>query len=232
MLLPDSAATAAGVQRSDIIRMLNDQQIVNPDQLGTLIRSFPDGANITLTLLRKGQEVEVERQAGEERADRGPRAGRVRTPMEMGRSRRMDFDFDVPDMATVREAVARAKAEAMRAGDEARRAAQRLRVVTTDGREANRPGSTLAERRSLSPMTKGELKMETVNGKKMLSAKDAQGNVLFNGPIDTEEQRAQLPPEVRKRFEKLENQELPEIPRKRPNRPSRRNHPMPTNRPI
>jgi hypothetical protein len=212
-VVPESAAAAAGVQRSDIIRMLNDQQIVNPDQLGTLIRSFPDGANITLTILRKGQEVKanVKLAKKERSAARGPfGAEREWKWDDLGK---MDFDFDVPDMATVREAVARAKAEAMRAGDEARRAAQRLRVVTTtDG------GKTKSTRIDLGKATitfsdeKGELKMETVNGKKMLSAKDAQGNVLFNGPIDTEEQRSQLPPEVRKRFEKLENQELPEIP--------------------
>ena len=41
----------------------------------------------------------------------------------------------------------------------------------------------------------GELKMESRDGKKMLTAKDAQGKVLFNGPIDTEEQRAKMPAE-------------------------------------
>ena len=47
----------------------------------------------------------------------------------------------------------------------------------------------------------------------MLTAKDAQGKVLFNGPIDTAEERAKIPAQnVRERFEKLENQELPEIP--------------------
>ena len=46
----------------------------------------------------------------------------------------------------------------------------------------------------------------------MLTAKDAQGKVLFNGPIDTEEERAKMPANVRERFEKLERQELPEVP--------------------
>jgi hypothetical protein len=212
-VVPESAAAAAGMQRSDIIRLLNDQQIVNPDQLGTLIRSFPEGANVTLTLLRKGQEVKVNVKLvkKERTAGRGP-AGFEREWKwdDLGK---MDFDFDVPDMATVREAVARAKAEAMRAGDEARRAAQRLRVVTTtDGGKTNSTKIDLGKATITFSDDQGELKMEAVNGKKMLSAKNAQGNVLFNGPIDTEEERAQLPPEVRKRFEKLENQELPEVP--------------------
>ena len=55
--------------------------------------------------------------------------------------------------------------------------------------------------------------METVNGKKMLSAKDPQGNVLFNGPIDTEAQRAQLPAERAQAFRKARTPRVAEGPR-------------------
>jgi hypothetical protein len=58
----------------------------------------------------------------------------------------------------------------------------------------------------------GELKLKAVDGKKVLFARDAQGKLLFQGPVDTEGERAKIPAEVRKRFEKLENQELPEVP--------------------
>ncbi len=46
----------------------------------------------------------------------------------------------------------------------------------------------------------------------MLTAKDAQGKELYNGPIESPEDRAQLPDNVRQRLEKLERQELPEAP--------------------
>ncbi|MEO6870614.1 MAG: hypothetical protein ABI233_00165, partial [Chthoniobacterales bacterium] len=55
-------------------------------------------------------------------------------------------------------------------------------------------------------------RIETVNGKKMLTAKDASGKVLFNGPIDTDQERAKIPPDVRKRYDNLEHQELPPVP--------------------
>ena len=125
---------------------------------------------------------------------------------------KMKFDFKVPDMSAVREAVARAKDQAMRAQDEAQRAVRGLRIVTTDD------GLTKSTRIDLGKATvtfsddQGELKMESVNGVKMLTAKDAQGKVLYNGPIDTEEERATLPANVRQRFEKLERQELPKVP--------------------
>src|SRR4029077_19531440 len=56
-VVPNGPAAAAGLQPSDIIRMLNDQQIVDPSQLGKLVRSFGEGTSVDLTLLRKGKEV-------------------------------------------------------------------------------------------------------------------------------------------------------------------------------
>src|ERR1700726_4834349 len=55
-IVPDSPAAAAGVQQNDIIKMLNDQILTEPDQLSTLIRSYSEGTTVTLTLLRKGKE--------------------------------------------------------------------------------------------------------------------------------------------------------------------------------
>ena len=100
----------------------------------------------------------------------------------------------------------------MRAGDEARKAARRLRIVTTDDETTKSTRVDLGKATITFSDDQGELKLERVNGKKMLTARDAQGKELFNGPIDTEEERAKLPANVRERFEKLEKQELPEIP--------------------
>ena len=124
----------------------------------------------------------------------------------------MKFDFQTPDMTAVREAVARAKDQAMRARDEAERAVRGLRIVTTDD------GLTKSTRIDLGRATitfsddQGELKIENANGRKMLTAKDAEGKELYNGPIETPEDRAKLPDNVRQRLEKLERQELPEAP--------------------
>ena len=77
-VVPDSPAAAAGLQSSDIIRMLNDQQIVNPSQLGKLVRNFADGTSVDLTLMRKGKEVKVNVKLAkkEMKTGRGPLATR------------------------------------------------------------------------------------------------------------------------------------------------------------
>ncbi len=209
---PSSPAAAAGVQQSDIIRMLNDQIIVGPEQLGKLVRSFAEGTTINLTLLRKGQEVKVTVKLAKHDVPSGHGPFGFEKEWNFDDFDKMNFDFRMPDMTAVREAVQRAKDEAMRAGDEARKAARRLRIVTTDDETTKSTRVDLGKATITFSDDQGELKLERVNGKKMLTARDAQGKELFNGPIDTEEERAKLPANVRERFEKLEKQELPEIP--------------------
>ncbi len=211
-VVPNGPAAAAGLQPSDIIRMLNDQQIVDPGQLGKLVRSFAEGTSVDLTLLRKGKEMKVSVKLGKKDVPVGRGPFGFEQDWNFDDDNEMKFDFKAPDMTAVREAVARAKDQAMRARDQAEQAVRGLRIVTTDD------GLTKSTRIDLGKATitfsddQGELKMESIDGKKMLTAKDAQGKVLFDGPIDTEEQRAKLPANVRQRFEKLERQELPEVP--------------------
>src|SRR5919198_2696683 len=58
-VVPNSPAAAAGVQQNDILKMLNDQILTEPEQLSKLVRSYSEGTNVTLTVLRKGREEKI-----------------------------------------------------------------------------------------------------------------------------------------------------------------------------
>ena len=58
---------------------------------------------------------------------------------------------------------------------------------------------------------KGEMKLETVDGKKILTAKDPQGKLLFSGPVDTKEDLDKVPAPVRERYDQLEHKDLPKV---------------------
>src|SRR2546425_12730063 len=58
-VVPDGPAAAAGVQQNDIIKMLNDQILTEPDQLSKLVRSYSEGTTVNLTVLRKGKEEKI-----------------------------------------------------------------------------------------------------------------------------------------------------------------------------
>jgi hypothetical protein len=45
--------------------------------------------------------------------------------------------------------------------------------------------------------------LTTESGKQTVAAKNAEGNVIFDGPVDTEDQRAKMPEKVRTKLEKL-----------------------------
>src|ERR671922_1009956 len=84
-VVPDGPAAAAGVQQNDILRMLNDQILTEPDQLSKLIRSYSEGTTVTLTVLRKGKEEKI-----------GVKLSKKEVPehSEFGRGHRPHFNFN------------------------------------------------------------------------------------------------------------------------------------------
>src|SRR6266436_1402794 len=135
-VVPDGPAAAAGVQQNDILRMLNDQILTEPNQLSKLIRSFSEGTTVTFTVLRKGKEEKVGVKLSKKE---------VSEHSDMWRGHRPDFnfnfnghdwgDFGMGDLkeqmenlkehlgdtnnGMIHDAVMTAQAEAQRARDEA-----------------------------------------------------------------------------------------------------------------
>jgi hypothetical protein len=58
-VLPNSPAASAGLQKYDVLKLYNDQQIVDPRQLVILVHATGKDGNATLTVIRKGQEQKV-----------------------------------------------------------------------------------------------------------------------------------------------------------------------------
>jgi hypothetical protein len=104
-----------------------------------------------------------------------------------------------------------ARREALRAADEARRAAKQFRVFSADNGALKTTKIDMDKAQIVITDPQGELKIETVNSKKMLTAKDPQGRLLFSGPVETKEELDKVPADVRQRYEKLEQKDLPGV---------------------
>ena len=254
-VVPDGPAAAAGVQQNDILKMLNDQILTEPDQLSKLIRSFSEGTTVTLTVLRKGKEekisVKLSKKEVPQERDFGP--GRHRHNFNFNG---MDFgDFGMNDLqeemnhlkeqlgngeqGMIHDAVMTAQAEAqrvreeaqrrrdeaqrvrdqaqrirdqaMRARDEARRAAGNINVTRSNDGGLSTTKIDIGKAQIVYSDDKGELRVEKVDGKKVLTAKDPQGLLLFSGPVETKEELDKVPAEVRQRYEKLQQNDLPAV---------------------
>ena len=257
-VVPDGPAAAAGVQQNDILKMLNDQILTEPDQLSKLVRSFSEGTTVTLTVLRKGKEekigVKLSKKEVPERHEFGP-----------GRRHRPNFNFNGMDFGDfgmnelkgemdhlkeqlgnekqgmihdavmtaqaqaqrVREEAQRRRDEAQRVRDQAQRIRDEARRVRDEARRAAGNGNVtittdqdgglkttkidIGKAQIVYSDDKGELRVEKVDGKKVLTAKDPQGLLLFSGPIETKEELAKVPAEVRQRYEKLQQNDLPAV---------------------
>jgi serine protease Do len=223
-VVPDGPAAAAGVQQNDVIKMLNDQILTDPGQLAKLVRSYSEGTNVTLTILRKGQEQKVTVKLAKKEVPRR------RAFMDHMRHMDHDRNFDFGDMGDLKEqmselkeqlgdeqrgmihdAVVRARDEAQRAADEVRRNVQRIRTVTRNNGGLQRTTIDLNKAQIVLSDDKGELRIENKEGKRFLTAKDPQGKLLFSGPVETKEDLDKVPAEVRQRYEKLQQHDLPAV---------------------
>ena len=109
----------------------------------------------------------------------------------------------------IRGAVMQAHEAARRAREDARRAADELRILSRDNGALKASKIDLGKAQIVFSDDKGEMKLENVDGKKLLTVKDPQGKLLFSGPVETKEDLDKLPADVRERYEKLQQNDLP-----------------------
>ncbi len=234
-VVPDGPAAAAGVQQNDILKMLNDQILLEPGQLRKLLQTFQEGTTVTLTILRKGQEQKISVKLVKKEV-RGRRDGGMPGHHDFGSNfdsgdlEGMDFgNVDLGDLKerlqdmkehlkeqigdqreVIHDAVMKANEEVRRARDEMRRNGT-VNVFSSDNGALKKTSIDIGKAQIVFSDDRGELKLETVDGKKLLTAKDPQGKLLFSGPVETKEDLDKVPTDVRQRFNKLQENDLPNV---------------------
>lgn len=223
-VVPDSPAATAGIQQNDILKMLNDQILIEPSQLRKLLQTFADGADVTLTILRKGQEqkvtVKLTKKEKPQRHSWTPgdkhdghwdfdETGDLGEQME-GLKEQLQEQLGA-QRGMIRGAVMKAHEAARRAREDARRAAREIRILSKDNGTLKATRIDLGKAQIVFSDDKGEMKLENVDGKKILTAKDPQGKLLFSGLVETKEDRDKMPTDVRERYEKLQQNDLPAV---------------------
>jgi hypothetical protein len=263
---PESPAAKAGVQKYDVLKLLNDQQIVDQGQLATLVKGMGNGKEVTLTVLRKAQEQKIMATLGEHEVPvGGPEhhgfggfggpghspgleamrgGGDHRDKPEAGRElgdRMRQFQEQMrnnPERAREMEEKMREFQKRMHEGHGPRegfgKPGAALEGVSPEefaagGGFAN-PGGAVDPERLLQEAqptggaqirvetqvgsttingaqahlrlkdASGEIEVATEDGKRVLTARDPEGKVVFTGPVNTDEERAAIPEPIRKKL--------------------------------
>ena len=204
--------------------MLNDQILIEPSQLRKLLQTFTEGTEVTLTVLRKGQEQKLTVKLAKKEVQQ-------RHSMFPGGNHDWHWDFDATgdlkeqmqdlkeqlkeqlgdQRGIIRDAVTHAHEAARRARDDARRAADQLRIFFEDDGAVKASKIDLGKAQIVFSDDKGELKLANVDGRKLLTVKDPQGKLLFSGPVETKKDLDKMPADVRERYDRLRQNDLPTV---------------------
>ena len=214
MVVPDSPAATAGLQVNDVLVKLDDQKLVLPDQLSILLDGAKPGQTRKLEVLRDGKAVQLDATLGERPAEfaRRPRGGNDEPALRgrdgigidglPGMLNILPRDGQM-DLAQIEKQVDQMRAEMQ----------QRIEQMRVNPGIAGGNGQVqmqvfrLDQGRIQIGDNEGTITIERQNGKKTLKATDKQGNVLFEGPYDTDDEKAAVPDPIRKRAERFNIQD-------------------------
>ena len=213
---PGSPASEAGLEIYDVILQLNDQILVNSPQLKALVRMKKPGDNVELKILRKGKPQTLQVTLSEidkpfeKRIPHIGFKGLGTLPSDLFSQ---NFDLLSPNLnSSIRELL---KEHGLS------QVPQVLDPTKSDSIELdlNNPihGSQITppnvqsfsfssqQNHIIISDDEGTIEFTLKDGKKYLKATDADGNTVFDGRVDTDQQRKKLPKNIREKLQKIDS---------------------------
>lgn len=201
------------LREDDILIKFDDQFLVNSEQLSVLVRARADGAEVNLTIMRGGKEQLVKAKLSvREVAMMPPQHPRFPAPInphhgnsggaffhrnlgdQHGRDDQPEFgETDLPPGAII-----------IQQSEEVAEPGPNRKIIARIRRGGHQPER--AESTIYGADDQGSLELTVDQGQHRLTAKNPQGVEIFQGPINTEEERKQLPAAILRQLEKLESE--------------------------
>jgi hypothetical protein len=196
-----SPAEKAGLEAFDIITHVDDQKIINAQQLVQLVSAKHAGDIIALTILRKGKEKKLEATL-EETAGHVPQlggaAGQLGDLTEMMRLLQEGFGQLQQPPAQPRPQGGRTQPDI---------------IVEEDAHGNRTTRSRSSSRSSMMHTDQGQFKFSEENGNKQFKVTDPDGNVVFDGAVNSKQDRSQVPPEYREQLDSMDQGKGPALPK-------------------
>ena len=223
-----SPAEKAGLKANDVLTQMDEQLIINAEQLQTLIKGKKPGDDVSLTYYRQGKEhtakAKLAKGAMTAQGTRRPQPLRLETgewkpfnvpnglglmkqfPLQPGNQEELQKALDqlreqLENMPNIQPGQL-PKGFNFQFGFPG---GQGLQIPPMPEGVPGKPGfnANIASNVTISDNT-GSYTLKTNNGKKLFTAKDKNGDELFDGPVDNEKQRDALDRNLIKKLEQLE----------------------------
>jgi serine protease Do len=181
----DSPAEQAGLKPHDLVQKVNDQLLINVDQFRVLIRTFKPGDEVSLAVLRKGETLTLKARLAER------------------------------DMPVISSRAGQGFSWIQSAGGDGN-ALVELRGRLNELRELPAPRIVHLNHRGTSSVSMSDenykIHLKTEDGKSTISVKKADGTKVYEGPFNTDEEKANVPAEVHEMLKNNTPPALPEFP--------------------
>lgn len=202
---PDSAAVGK-LQDHDVLTRFNDQVLINQEQLTVLVANAGIGAEVKLTLIRQKNEETVTVSLGQREMPKGAWAGWPQFgygewgPGCQWNRRHEDLIREMKEKAGEWRERAEERLKDARERREQRQSQAPVAPAPDPGK--GQPGKQSIVKHSTWVEDGLVLNlMETAEGKRLTVEKN--GQKVFEGPVDTEEQRQKVPEEFRSKLDKM-----------------------------
>jgi hypothetical protein len=212
-LMPDGPAAQAGIAANDIITHIGGQAIQSPDELTRKVATHQPGEKIRVAIIRKGKSQDLDvtlgqrpnnfAEAAPEPRDAKPDLNaipnelRERARQMLGENfgeREMNFEQQLqgmfPEMNDAMKQLRQHMENAMR-NLEAPKISRERGIQLQQGTTFR-----LSDE-------KGCVEVQTKNGSKEVTVRDADQKIAWSGPWDTAQDKAAAPEDVRQRIEAL-----------------------------
>lgn len=204
-VVPDSAAEKAGLEAHDVITAVGDRAIGSQDDLRAAVLAHKPGDEISVKFIHKGK-------AAEKKITLGERAAVPERGMDRAQGDPLGVGNDLLKMlqgmgANIPEA------DRKRMQEQMQKHVEQLRKQLQDGGGLQFDLKDLQMGKGIQMLggtsvtiqdEQGSVTMKTVNGKKEVVVKDKEGKTVFEGPYDTEQDKAAVPDDVAERIKRVD----------------------------
>lgn len=205
MVIPDSPAQKAGISKHDILFEIEGEPVKSPEHLGELIRKKSTGESVEIAVIQRGEKKSLNLTLGQRPAHLQDEAEANVKPfgnrIDLGDLGGLDFEmlpFKGNDAALGNF---QQQIEKMRKQMEMH--LEGMFELEQFDNLLPGAGRIMGSRTMMFSNEEGSIEIRSKDGKTNLTAKDPAGEIIYEGAVNTEEEIAKLPENLRKKLEEF-----------------------------